>query len=607
MLYNEVLSIAFGIEASSSMNNASATQIASSRSQSKENDVLMNWTMRKKAESRLFEILVNAIHAECSDSSLPVPPTPPPAPSLPKSLDPEFKMESSCKGKFRALHWDPLNGSLKGTVWELVQDMNNSTYIDKDELYRLFSKKSSSNAKSKRVSFLTTCLKKEKVRHRLPDPKHAQNLEIMLRRLPSIPQIIFALKHLDNSILSSEMLEILIQNLPTEEDFEHIKFLTRPLTEENSESSVLLVHALSGVSKWKERLNVWKFVLDFEDRFSEVKNGLSRFSSSLVRLMNLESLHRILAIVLNCGNTMNKGNAKGKFKGFRIDLLVKLHNTKCNSVESGSLLDFVTGQIILNFPEALEFPVEMKELLRDSSRVSLESLCTETKNLSFELNNHLKQAELVEKEKRKADDAFSCMVSRLRKYQIELGMLTSNLIHAQDLVVRVLSHFGLNLESAEKLFKDIYPLESHRKAKGTDRDASDSSMEWGENDLVEVNQLFIRALRSKLAHEENETDRNLQNERMQNVQMARQKFSLLVKVLSKDIDQLKNRTQPMENDRKDSWEIMSSHVKNLLRLLSDFSEQFKNSSNRLKARKIRSIKAQSSIEVSDLVSKGITA
>jgi hypothetical protein len=159
------------------------------------------------------------------------------------------------------------------------------------------------------------------------------------------------------------------------------------LTESNADVSVIYVKCLSEIPYWEDRLKCWRTSLEFEDKVKDVNLNVSTYLDTLTYIMGLDSIKYVFAIILFCGNEMNKGSARGNAVGFRIDSLLKLSSTRSTS-SKGNLLDFVVRQLRDVVPEALTFAADIRSATKRLDKLSLEMTGKNLNELSVEVRRN---------------------------------------------------------------------------------------------------------------------------------------------------------------------------------------------------------------------------
>lgn len=160
----------------------------------------------------------------------------------------------------------------------------------------------------------------------------AQNLMIMLSRLPDAPTVLTAVTKLKMTTLNAEKLGTLINNWPTEDMNELMEEAKNFFTQEKGLSEVpsdypQLLNTwekpeaffifLGKERKFDTRLRLWKFKIDFEPKAALLKSQLNQLISAFSIIKDSKHIHGILSKILTIGNMMNAGDLKrGQADGF---------------------------------------------------------------------------------------------------------------------------------------------------------------------------------------------------------------------------------------------------------------------------------------------------
>jgi len=108
---------------------------------------------------------------------------------------------------------------------------------------------------------------------------------------------------------------------------------------------------ISQVPAFRDRVNCWMFVRDYEERVSVCAAGLSDFQQVQDAILKSKSLPRLLSLILAVGNYLNGGNnQRGQADGFDLETITKLDAIKDNIEATKDLRHFIfeilfTGQM----------------------------------------------------------------------------------------------------------------------------------------------------------------------------------------------------------------------------------------------------------------------
>jgi len=471
------------------------------------------------------------------------------------------------------LHWDKIN--LKGSQPSLWSQISlGSIHVDVTRLEKFFSKKS--NVVVKKV---TKKEKESESKHeeptivRLKDQKSSQNLEIMLRKLPVIDRLRDCIFNLDSSTLTLDMIELMFQNIPKDEDVDFVKSLA--VTEDAQlERPVQYIQCLLSIPRWQDRLLCWKGSLDFEARLNSVKTIGTEYRNALGAVMEMEALRYTCAIILACGNEMNRGTYRGSAQAFRIDTLLKLRNMKSTSAREGNLLDFVIHQCKELHPESLSTGVELLEIADKSKRLTLEAVISGINDLVQSSQRMLQICSGLDSEISDSDPfrevieyyskIVSPQLSGLQSFAEDVTVVSTQFIH----------YFGLSLSDAEKMFLELYPPEVAEQRRKATLEAADKT-EWNPTDIKLISESLEHAFLARRNHRLSKDEAG-KAERIKATGEARKKLGEWVKAFELDTEIVQKGV-----DTKNEHQALSEAVSNMFRLLSDFALQFRDAVHRI--------------------------
>ena len=245
------------------------------------------------------------------------------------------------KSNLMKLHWDKMEEVPDDSVWANVQGQFASDDSKKNDniakLKKLFTKQT---AKSRKASGKTNAAKKKKSSQIL-DGKRAHNIEIGLaqyRAFSSFADIVRAVCHMDRRLLNVSKVATLIDIAPTEAE----KKQALRNTGGNGELSKASKWVLEAIKqdRFASKCETFLFILQFGDNFSQLSKRISLISNACRAVMGSESLKTVLGNVLDIGNAMNQGTHAGGARGFKLDSLLKLTQTKSQDKKT-TVLDFL--------------------------------------------------------------------------------------------------------------------------------------------------------------------------------------------------------------------------------------------------------------------------
>jgi len=153
---------------------------------------------------------------------------------------------------------------------------------------------------------------------------------------------------------------------------------------------------LSQVPHLKERLQCFKYMMDFEPKKGDLKPDITTLLNCSLFIANDKKLEQILHIVLHVGNFLNAGNSRlGSAMGFSLETLSKLHDTKTTDNKS-TVFEVIVEMIKDENNSLLLFSKSELDLVESGARVSLQTLEAEVRKLRKDYDQMSKTAAGIE-------------------------------------------------------------------------------------------------------------------------------------------------------------------------------------------------------------------
>ncbi|KAI8801136.1 hypothetical protein BJ742DRAFT_39650 [Cladochytrium replicatum] len=344
------------------------------------------------------------------------------------------------------------------------------------------------------------------------DGKKAQNIMIMLERHKrgSIADIRRAVYTVDEETLTEPVVKQLIGFYPSKEEAAALKtHAGNPRVLRPAERFLLeLLH----IDSCEQRLQGILFKVSFAERSSQLERDGTALLSGLECVLQSEKFPRLLKIILALGNFINTGTNRGQVKGFRVDSINKLGDTKTSDGTS-SLLHFVCGFVEEKFLPLLDFVKEFRDLER-ACGVSYVSLMEDLRDIKAGLSQlSLFVQSLKAKLPRRDSVADSAVDLRAS------GDHSPN--HSSDKFLEVMEPF---LETATKNFRKIQEMIAH-----CDRNYAELRSLYGEpktskrspDEFLHVFQTFSQSFKNALEENHKEKQRRESEERRAKYQEER--------------------------------------------------------------------------------------
>ncbi|KAF9232167.1 hypothetical protein BU15DRAFT_55302 [Melanogaster broomeanus] len=206
----------------------------------------------------------------------------------------------------------------------------------------------------------------------LLDITRANNIAIMLSRFKSrYPAIRQALLDLDDSILSIDDLRAISKQLPTTEEMNRIKDFgdVSKLAKPDQ-----YLHEIMTIPRLPQRLDCMIFRQRFHLDVDEIRPDLKTIRDACRELRASQLFKRTLQAVLVVGNKLNGSTFRGNARGFHLEALLKMKETK--TAKGGSdcptLLHYIARVLLRTQPKLTLFIEELPNL-EPAARISFQT------------------------------------------------------------------------------------------------------------------------------------------------------------------------------------------------------------------------------------------
>ncbi|XP_071724907.1 formin-like protein 18 [Rutidosis leptorrhynchoides] len=284
-------------------------------------------------------------------------PSPPPPANKGRALSRTAALKPQPAKKLKALHWSKLNRTTQGSLWAEAEKSGADARPDIDfpELENLFSANTTSD---KAVKATTQAAKPEKVQ--LIEHRRAYNCEIMLSKVKRpLHELMEIVLNLDESSMDLEQVDHLIKYCPTKEEMEQIKGYKGE--KDALGKCELFFMELMKVPRSEAKLRVFSYKLQFSEQVSDLRNNLNDVYLSVEQVRSSVKFRRLMQTILSLGNALNQGTARGAAVGFKLDSLLKLHETRAKNNKM-TLLHYLCKVLADKLPELLDFSKELGSL-----------------------------------------------------------------------------------------------------------------------------------------------------------------------------------------------------------------------------------------------------
>jgi len=394
----------------------------------------------------------------------PRPPGPPGPPAAPVAIDVFAKLGMKKKkkwtveGQIKRTNWKavPLNKLTEKAFWTNVNEEQFASQTLLEEIQSKFSSRpaaktsiddgSNSNAGKKKTKEL-----------KVLDPKAAQNLSILLGG---------ALKHIsykdlrkcilrcDTSVLTENLLQSLIQYLPTPDQLNKLKEFSDDY--DNLAEAEQFAISLADIKRLVPRLKSLKFQLHFPELVQDCKPGIVAATASCEEVRRSRKFGQVLELILLMGNIMNTGSRNEQSVGFDISYLPKLSNTKDRD-NKGTLLHFLVETIEKSYPNLMNFSDELMHIDK-ASRVSIETIQKVLKQMDNSIKNLETDLKNSSRTNQDPDDRFEeAMGTFSHEARAQYSILNAMASKMETLYSDLSEYFVFDKQkyTLEELFGDI--------------------------------------------------------------------------------------------------------------------------------------------------------
>lgn len=265
------------------------------------------------------------------------------------------------KSNLMKLHWDKMEEVPEDSVWANVNGSTADTNKDDNiaRLKQLFAK--TSNTKKGNGKGHGRNSGEKKRRRSSIDGKRTQNIEIGLaqyKQFPTFDDVVAAVCEMNREKLTTAKVSTLVDICPTPLETKAVlntlklnkkKWNASPpdgteVMKKNNmpklSKAEQWVLACNKTSKFPVKCKTFLYVLQFNDNFKQISNRIATISNACRSITDSKSLKSVLGNVLAIGNAMNQGTHAGGARGFKLDSLLKLTQTKSQDKKT-TVLDFL--------------------------------------------------------------------------------------------------------------------------------------------------------------------------------------------------------------------------------------------------------------------------
>lgn len=333
----------------------------------------------------------------------------------------------------RKFHWKPLaEKSLTNTVWEDVKGFSGDG-VSFEDLKSVFSAEltpaaatvaKESAPPSPSVTFVT-----------LIDPKRAQNVGVVLARLP-LEVLLPRLLSLDADGLSIETLERLKTILPSDEEVHAFNACPETAHLRDIERKLRPIYL---VKRLAQRIRILMVQLQLEQTSGHCHGEITILRKASDEVKESVKLRKLLHLILLMGNYVNFGSTDLNIRGFSLETLQKLLEFRSSNDSSITTLHFLAAKVVDSQRDLVSTNLEMPSLGL-ACRIGQESI--QQAISSLKVDAAAIAAELTTQSKLYDDDALARLTSLGERVNEKLAGLTEEWQIAEAKLIEVRKFFG---------------------------------------------------------------------------------------------------------------------------------------------------------------------
>ncbi|CAG5120636.1 unnamed protein product [Candidula unifasciata] len=372
------------------------------------------------------------------------PPPPPPLPGMggPPSApgQPQWGNQSSSlhlismptpKHKMKTFNWSKIPAqslSREDNVWKEVLEMEDPVVVKYDTIEQLFCQKTEENTKKEEP-----IKAKVNTEVNLLDMKRSMNSNIFLKQFKgSHEEIIQMIKEGDTAKIGPERLRGLHKILPDKDEIEMIKNYDGDRSKlGNAEKFYSVLSELPG---YQIRIEGMLLKDDFRVAMDSLKPNVQVIITACNKLIDSTSLKGFLRYVLHAGNFINAGGYAGNALGFKMSSLNKLIDTRANKPRF-TLLHYLVEEAEKEQDEILDFADDLSQPLIEASRLTVDNLTSENKQMEANIKRLKTQISNSDKE---IKDYFAGFI---KDAENEINVVQGKLSEIKELTAKLASHF----------------------------------------------------------------------------------------------------------------------------------------------------------------------
>ncbi|CCM00171.1 uncharacterized protein FIBRA_02199 [Fibroporia radiculosa] len=283
----------------------------------------------------------------------------------------------------------------------------------------------------------------------LLDITRANNIAIMLSRIKlSLPEIRTALLVIDDSKLSVDDLRAIGRQLPTAEEVTRLK--------DFGEISKLAkadqyFYQIMTIPRLSERLECMLYRRKLELEIEEIRPELNIVRNASHELRSSTRFKKVLQAVLAVGNALNGSTFRGGARGFQLEALTKMKETK--TAKGGSdcptLLHYLARVFLRSDPSLITFIEDMPHL-EAAARVSIQTTTSTVTSMADGLKQVITEISVLQKTGLAPPDNFIVVMQPFVRNMSSSVDALKNMANALENELRsLLAFYGENTDAQD--------------------------------------------------------------------------------------------------------------------------------------------------------------
>lgn len=423
--------------------------------------------------------MINELQIDTNDSNTSfIPPPPPlnsiPPPPPPPGLNRAKNAETPNKKKMRPLRWSAIpRHQLQATIWGQDKSPNQSTInIKERDLEKLFSI-SPINSPAKRASTNTSSKKKKSL---LP-LKRANNIAIVLSRLPAIDELKKSILLENDKPLSIDQLNSIRSILPLTED-DTIPIEKSKRSDDELSNAELFISKFSSIPRLLEKINCLQFMILLEEDFSAIMPQIKTVIEACKEAKCSKGLKRLLKLIHEIGSILNRDTYLSS-SGFRLQSLTNISETKAKGGRV-TLVHYLSQLLGEHDPDLLVFEENEMPHCAAAASIPMDAIISRVKELTLQIQAVEQELISIKSDKENAravHDNFALSIAKfLKDASQKVKALQQETSALKKIYNEVGTYFGedpseVSTNSAE-FFSIIHQFSTHLKATQSDNRAT---------------------------------------------------------------------------------------------------------------------------------------